>query len=144
MLNHTERKEKTKPTKHQRHLHSSLCKLRFHTGIWTGAMLSDLAMAAPVPYIAAPYLSCCGCHLAGSPSSENFRLRVPEKQQRLFTAAGVGRNDPQHWALAREGNLCPLSPCTAACSGADTGCQRHLVTEIPLISCAQAENTGFL
>lgn len=34
----------------QTHLCSSLCELRFHTGIWTGAALPDLVMAAPCLY----------------------------------------------------------------------------------------------
>lgn len=43
--------KKPNPTKynHQTHSCSSLCKLRFHTGIWTGAVLPDLAVATPCP-----------------------------------------------------------------------------------------------
>lgn len=90
-------------------------------------MLSDLAMAAPLPYIAAPYLSCCGFHLAGSPGSENFRLCVPEKQQQLFTVADVGRNQSPalgtclrgkplltvsvHGRMLRGRHRLPVTPC---------------------------------
>lgn len=98
----------------QTHLCTSLCELRFHTGIWTGAVSPDLALAAPCldswpVFILLWFLS------AAVGISE---LSVAEKQQPLaLCCSSRGEQRPPAPGNRWEGNLCPLAPWVPVPSG---------------------------
>jgi len=145
MLNHTGEKKKSNKQPPNTFTLQSL-QIKISHGNLDRCSVTRSSNGSPLPYIADPYLSCCGFHSAGSHSRQDLRLGVAETQQMAFCCGRHGEElaPGAGHLLGRETSAHqPRGWPRAWCAGASMRCQRHLVTEIPLSSCAQTENSIF-